>query len=373
MQQALGRLAVGERHLQCVQRNASFQSFAQGPADHSAREQIQYNRQVQPTLQGPQIGNIADPAGIGGGHSKASRQQITLDCHSVSGVGGTTEAPTFPCAQTGRPHQTRYALARGALAALAQLRMYSRTAIAAAALCMDRGYLERQGLILKRAWRRRPLAPGIVSRARDLQHPAHQRHRITGLLRCDKSESHSLSLAKKAVAFFRISRSSRSRRFSRLSSTSSSRSLRFRTPSGPRPASTSACSTHRLSAVSPMPSSSAICPMLLPLRWISRTVSALYSAENFRRCRLPFFSTVHSLRAYFRAFRSVHQIGASPPYRLRVVGVCLELALQPLQLLIQLRGKPFQTLPIHASTTPFSLYFLPGHLQMLPLIHFVHQ
>src|SRR5215472_10485957 len=61
------------------------------------------------------------------------------------------------------------------------------------------------------------------------------------------------------------------------------------------------------------------------------------------------------------------------PYRLRLVGVPFQLALQPLQLLIQLRGKPFQTLPIHASSAPISLYFLPGHLQVLPLIHFVHQ
>jgi len=61
-----------------------------------------------------------------------------------------------------------------------------------------------------------------------------------------------------------------------------------------------------------MLSSSAILPMLLPLRRISRTVSALFSVENFRRFRFPSFSTAHSLRAYFRAFRSVHQIGASP-------------------------------------------------------------
>src|SRR5947199_1407136 len=190
--------------------------------------------------------------------------------------------------------------------------MNPRTAIAAAALRVDRGHLECQTLILKCVCCGRPLAPGVVSRARDFEYPAHQRHRIAGLLRCDKSESHSLSLAKKAVAFFRISRSSRSRWFSRLSSASSSRSLRFKAPSGPRPASTSACATHRRRAVWPMPSSTATWPMLLPLRWISRTVSALYSAEKPLRFRLPSFSTVHSLRAYFRAFRSVHQIGTSP-------------------------------------------------------------
>src|SRR5256885_15054168 len=190
--------------------------------------------------------------------------------------------------------------------------MNPRTAIAAAALRVDRGHLECQTLILKCVCCGRLLAPGVVSGAGDLEYPAHQPHRIAGLLRCDKSESHSLSLAKKAVAFFRISRSSRSRWFSRLSSASSSRSLRFKAPSGPRPASISACATHRRRAVWPMPSSTATWPMLLPLRWISRTVSALYSAEKPLRFRLPSFSTVHSLRAYFRAFRSVHQIGASP-------------------------------------------------------------
>src|SRR5215469_8276277 len=61
------------------------------------------------------------------------------------------------------------------------------------------------------------------------------------------------------------------------------------------------------------------------------------------------------------------------PYRLRLVGVAFQLALQPIQLLIQLRGKLFQVLPIHASTTPIGLYLLPGHLQVLPLIHLVHQ
>src|SRR5262249_25449501 len=124
--------------------------------------------QVQPTLHSPQIGNVGDPAAIGGGHGKASRQQITLDCHCVSGVGGATQATTLPRAQTGRPHQTRYALASSALAALAQLRVYTRTAIAASALRIDRRHLQRQGLILKGAWRRRPLTPGVVSRARDL-------------------------------------------------------------------------------------------------------------------------------------------------------------------------------------------------------------
>src|SRR5580704_12350462 len=312
MQQTQRRLTVLQCHLKGVQRDAAFEPFAQRPADHAAREQIKYYRQVQPALQGPYIGNVRDPAAVGCGHCKPPLQQILLNRHAVPGISGAAEATVFARAQSRSLHQPRHPLAPGALTALAQLGMDPGAAVAAATLAINRRHCQSQPLIFLGMLRGRPFIPGVVSCARDLEHPAHQRHRVAGLLRCDKSESHSLSLAKKAVAFFRISRSSRSRRFSRRSSTNSSRSLRFNAPSGPRPASTSACSTQRLSAVSPIPSSSAIWPMLLPLRCTNRTVSALYSAENLRRLRFPSFSTVHSFRAYFCAFRSVHQTGASP-------------------------------------------------------------
>src|SRR6516162_6317809 len=324
MQQTCRRMAVLQCHLQGVQHDAAFEPFAERPADHAAREQIDDYRQVQPTLQGPQIGNVCDPAAVGGGHGKLPVQQILLNRQAVPGISGAAVATVSARTQSGSSHQPRHPLALGALAALAQLEVDPRAAVAAATLAINRRDFEPQPLIFLGMMGGRPFTPGVVSRARDFEYPAHQCYRVAGLLPCDKSESHSLSLAKKAVAFFRISRSSRSRRFSRRSSTNSSRSLRFNAPSGPPPASTSACSTQRLSAVSPIPSSSATWPMLLPLRRTSCTVSALYSAENLRRFRFPSFSTVHSFRAYFCAFRSVHQTGAIPPsgpHRLRSVHV----------------------------------------------------
>ena len=65
--------------------------------------------------------------------------------------------------------------------------------------------------------------------------------------------------------------------------------------------------------------------------------------------------------------------GSYPPHRLRPIDVLFQLAMQPIQLLIELRGECFQTLPIHTSTAPVGLHLLPGHLQVLPLIHLVHQ
>ena len=61
----------------------------------------------------------------------------------------------------------------------------------------------------------------------DAQHPAHDRDRVLGLLRRDEPEDPhrvSLSLAKKAAAFFRMSRSSARIRFSRRNRRNSSRS-----------------------------------------------------------------------------------------------------------------------------------------------------
>src|SRR5690242_7221766 len=95
-----------------------------------------------------------------------------------------------------------------------------------------------------------------------------------------------------------MSRSIRRRLFSRRSCASSSRSLVVSAPAGPRPASISACRTHRRSAVSVRSSSRAIAPILFPLSRTNRTVSALNSSENARRLR--FFPIGHSYRTFVR-------------------------------------------------------------------------
>jgi hypothetical protein len=106
----------------------------------------------------------------------------------------------FARTQSCSSHQSRHPLAPGALAALAQLEV-DRAAIAAATLAINRRDFEPQPLIFLGMMRGRPFTPGVVSGARDFEYPAHQCYRVAGLLPCDKSESHSLSLAKKAVAF----------------------------------------------------------------------------------------------------------------------------------------------------------------------------
>src|SRR5436309_2817505 len=160
------------------------------------------------------------------------------------------------------------------------------------------GDLETQPFVRPRARCRRARLPGVEARARHLERAAEHPHWEDGLLRGDEPESHGFSFAKKAVAFFRMSRSIRSVRFSRRSRPSSSRSAVVSAPGAPRPASISACRTQLRSAVSVRSSSRATAPMAFPLSRTTRTACALNSFVNARRFRL---AMTHSSRTFVRS------------------------------------------------------------------------
>src|SRR6187200_1276977 len=103
--------------------------------------------------------------------------------------------------------------------------MHPRAAIGAPALVMDFGDDDAQRLVCLLASRRRTLPPGVVAAWGNLEHAAHRSHGEMGLLLVDEGEFHSLSFAKKAAAFFKISRSIRSCSTSRRSRSSSARSV----------------------------------------------------------------------------------------------------------------------------------------------------
>src|SRR5581483_4984989 len=122
--------------------------------------------------------------------------------------------------------------------------------------------------------RRRSTLPGVEAGAGDAEHPAEQRDRVVGLLRRDEPEAAhrvSLSRAKKAAAFFRISRSCSSIRTLRRSSRSSARSSVVR-PSR-LPASTAACAVHTRSVSVEIPRSPATSFRERPLLRYSATAS----------------------------------------------------------------------------------------------------
>src|SRR5438034_132642 len=78
--------------------------------------------------------------------------------------------------------------------------------------------------VLLRVRRLRSSQRSIKTAGRDLKDIAERRHREVGLLRVDPGEDYAWFLAKKAAAFFRMSRSIRSSRFSLRNPESSARS-----------------------------------------------------------------------------------------------------------------------------------------------------
>src|SRR5690349_9028733 len=98
---------------------------------------------------------------------------------------------------------------------------YAGTAVALRALEMNRADAYAERVLLAGTRTGRALGEGVVALPRDTQQPAQRCDREAGLLRVDERELHSLSFAKKAAAFFRISRSIRSESFSRWSRPSS--------------------------------------------------------------------------------------------------------------------------------------------------------
>src|SRR5262245_8273622 len=88
------------------------------------------------------------------------------------------------------------------------------------------------------------LLPRVVPAPRDAKGATQHADGVLRLLRVDERKSHRFSLAKKAAAFFSISRSSLRTRFSLRRAASSFFSSLVRASGAPLPASTRACSTH---------------------------------------------------------------------------------------------------------------------------------
>src|SRR5436190_19717689 len=110
------------------------------------------------------------------------------------------------------------------MAAIAQLALQARTPVSLVALAMRDAQHIAQSTIGARARTLWTLLPRIEATPRHAERVTHHVDRERCLLRRDPGEGYSSYLAKKAVAFFRMSRSICNRRFSRRSRCSSARS-----------------------------------------------------------------------------------------------------------------------------------------------------
>ena len=85
--------------------------------------------------------------------------------------------------------------------------------------------VREEPLILLRAYPERTTAPGVITTAGDREHATQDLHRIGRLLCLDEAIPHPDSLAKKATAFFKMSRSMRSSSRRKIFSSSVARKL----------------------------------------------------------------------------------------------------------------------------------------------------
>src|SRR5690349_3789425 len=306
----LGCLAMSQSHAQSPQGQLRAQMVPQSPTDDPARTEVENGRQIQPTLLGFQVGQVSNPDLV----------QLRYREVTVQRVGGHRQGRVRPSRRdleataARKPlkallaHQAGHAMAACHETLGLQLLSHSRASIRATPLLMGLLNGDFQSDFFLRPLRGLSTPPRVVAAPGDLQQLAHHPHRKVCLLRFDQLKGYELSLAKKAAAFFRKSRSICNRWFSRRSRRSSSRSSTESSPSTPGRDFLSASAIQRRSAVSVRSRSWAAWYTVLPVLLTCSTAANFCSSVNTRR----FLRLMDTSRAYFHPKSGVHKTRARP-------------------------------------------------------------
>src|SRR6516164_2518147 len=137
-------------------------------------------------------------------------------------VGRPLEPPLLPCPEPVLAHQASYPAAPDCEAAIPQFPRHSGTAIGAVRQGKGRPDMRQQHHVVALAAADQPTSPGEIAALANTKHAAQAMDGEFRFCPIDEREPHRLpSRAKKAVAFFRMSRSWRRISFSRRSRFSS--------------------------------------------------------------------------------------------------------------------------------------------------------
>src|SRR5215207_48005 len=193
------------------------------PAYDTAAVQIHNGGQIQPSLVGPDIGDVGEPDLIAHGGREVSADQVRRDREAMSAIGGAASPrPGHDGPNAMAAHLPLDPAPACVMSSCLEFGMNARAAVAAMAVAMNPLDILQQLSIAHgtSAFRARP--PSVVARRRDLQHAAHDPDRIVRAAIFDEAESHVRSPAKIAIDFFKMSRSMRSCSFSRCNRASRS-------------------------------------------------------------------------------------------------------------------------------------------------------
>src|SRR5262245_18783437 len=285
VQQSHVGAAALQGHLERLDGQVPIVHRAERPAHDETGVQIQDRGQVQLAAAGDhKLRRVPDPELIRNSRLEALPQEIARHRLVVVTHRRGLETLARPRHQPFKAHQARHTLAADLDLLLDQVLPDPRAAIALPAPLKRRSDQDTKASILLGMGRLRPCLPSVEPARRHSQRPALNPDR-DGPLRVDALKPHAWIFAKKAAAFFRISRSMRSSRFSLRNRESSSRSAVV-SPVLPFDRSALACLTHDANDDSVRSSCRATAPTVRFSSRTSRTAPALNSSENCRRARL---------------------------------------------------------------------------------------
>src|SRR5688572_14757352 len=288
------------RHLEGLQREPAVIDRADRPADDEPRVQIEDHREIPlAVLADRELAGVAEPSLIRRGGREIAVEHVWGDRVVVPAVGCLLESLPHLALESFLPHQPGHALLADGFAVLLQVLPQIGASVTMLAGGMERAQLCAQHQITLRPRGQCPFRPRIEAAGRDLQTAAQTRHRVPGLLRCDERKSHRWCFAKKAAAFFRISRSSWRIRFSLRRRASSSRSAVV-SPVRPFERSARACLIHWVSGDGTRSSSRATAVTPLPSSRTKRTACCLNSSVKRRRGRRLRVSAIADIVSTFR-------------------------------------------------------------------------
>ncbi len=193
-------------HLERRHDELRFHPLGHRPADDRPRVAVDHRGQVEAALAGGDLADVGEPELVGAVGPKAAADQVRGGAHALQ----ADRRPPAPAPAHGAPearlcHLALDPLSRDADALATQLGVHARRAVAAPAIRVDRMDQLEQADVRDPAPGRPAPKPGVEARARDPEHPAHERDWVGCPLRGDEPEHGyrlSLSLAKKAARLF---------------------------------------------------------------------------------------------------------------------------------------------------------------------------
>jgi hypothetical protein len=260
--------------LERVDDELGAQIVLERPADDAAAEAIDDDCEIEPALPSAQVGDVGDPQPVRGRRREVALHEVVGDAHAWHADRRATTAPLDDAADAVLAHQPLHALATDRDVVGSQVAVDARRAVSATACDVQLPDPLEQSSITERSRRRWPRRPGVEAGTADAEDAAERLDWMVGPLRSDEpKDAHRLPLsrAKKAAAFFKISRSSSSTLTCLRNRRSPSRSSLVK-PSR-TPASISARLHHSRNDSDDTPSSTAISLIGRPLEWTSATAS----------------------------------------------------------------------------------------------------